>query len=83
MPSPLTVAQQHVVATTRSEDDAIVAGLAGLGFVICVVALVLGTRFAKKKKRGLAALLFVLGALSMLSCLGLSALLLLSQFAWH
>ncbi|MDP3234373.1 MAG: hypothetical protein Q8N26_16460 [Myxococcales bacterium] len=83
MPSPLTVAQQQVVASRRSDDDAMLAGVAGLALVVSVVAIVFGARFAKKKQSGLAALLFVLGGLSMLSCLGLSALLLLAQFAWH
>lgn len=83
MPSPLTVAQQQVVASTRSEDDAVMAGMAGFALVLSVVAIVFGARFAKKKQSGLAALLFVLGGLSMLSCLGLSALLVIAQFAWH
>lgn len=83
MISPLTVALQRVVASSRSEDDVMMAGLAGLAFVLCVVAIAFGARFSKKKQSGLAALLFVFSGVSLLSCLGLSALLLISQFAWH
>lgn len=83
MRAPLIVVQQQVVASSRSDDDAVMAGVAGLALVICVVAIVFGARFSKKKQSGLAALLFVVGGLSMLSCLGVSALLVLSQFAWH
>lgn len=83
MPSPLTVAQQQVVASRRSEEDAMMAGVAGLALVLSVVAIVFGARFSKKKQNGVAALLFAVGALSLLSCMGVSALLVLAQFAWH
>jgi len=55
MLSLLMAVQQQVVASSRSEDDVMMAGLA----LICIVAIGLGARFSKKKQSGLAALLFV------------------------
>lgn len=66
--------------SSRQEEDAIMAGVAA---VLGVGALIGGTMLLRRKQGGLATLLFLGGAVSLLGCLGISALLVLAQFAWH
>lgn len=83
MITPRTLVARQVVSSTRSEDDAIMGGVAAGAFVLGVVAIGFGVRFARQKKQALALLLFAGGGAALLSCAGVSALLLLAQFAWH
>lgn len=52
-------------------------------FVLGVAAIAFGVRFARQKKQALALLMFAGGGAALLSCAGVSVLLLLAQFAWH
>ncbi len=72
-----------LLASRPSEEDIILLGVAGLLFVLSIAALALGISFHKKKKGGLAVLLIVAAAALFLGCLGLSALAILAQAAWH
>lgn len=67
----------------REEEDAMAAGAAAVAGVVGVVALVFATKKLRAKQSGLAAVLFFVGIAALLSCLGLSAVLVLAQFAWH
>ncbi len=58
-------------------------GVAVGAFVLGATAIAFGVRFARQKKQVLALLMFAGGAVALLSCAGVSALLLLAQFAWH
>ena len=69
--------------TRRQEEDAIMAGIAAVAALLGVGAIVGGMRLLRRKQGGLAALLFLGGAVSLLGCLGILALLVLEQFAWH
>ena len=83
MITPRTLVARQVVSSTRSEDDAIMGGVAVGAFVLGAAAIAFGVRFARQKKQALALLMFAGGAVALLSCAGVSALLLLAQFAWH
>jgi len=82
MNAPWPVLQQ-VLASRRSEEDAIVWAIAGAAFVAAVACVVFGVKLYRRKKVGLAVLVFLIGALALFTCVGLSALLFVAQFAWH
>jgi hypothetical protein len=82
MISPTTVVSL-LLSARRDAEDAMMLGVAVAAFVLSVGAVVGGVMLTRKKNVGAGVALFVLAALGFLSCLGISALLVLAQFAWH
>jgi hypothetical protein len=71
------------MTTTRSEDNAILLGVAGLLAVLAAAGIVSGVVLFTKKKSLWGGLVLVLAVACGLLALGVAALVVLSMFAWH
>lgn len=73
----------RLLLATRADEDRLMAGVAAVAFAMSVAALVVAIRLQRKKQLGLAVALYVVAAVALFGCCGISSLLTLAQFAWH